>query len=50
MILHLCVLIELRPVTDGQTDGHRAVATTALALASRGKKIDYDNDVHKPAN
>ena len=31
VILRLAVLVELRLVTDGQTDGHRAMATTADA-------------------
>ena len=31
MILHSAILVELRPVTDRQTDRHGAVAYTALA-------------------
>ena len=31
VILHLAVVVELRLVTDGQTDGHRAMASTADA-------------------
>jgi len=31
MILRLAVLVELRLVTDRQTDGHRAMASTADA-------------------
>ena len=31
VILRLAVLVELRLVTDGQTDGHRAMASTADA-------------------
>ena len=31
VILSLAVLVELRLVTDGQTDGHRAMASTADA-------------------
>ena len=31
VILCLAVLVELRLVTDGQTDGHRAMASTADA-------------------
>ena len=31
VILRLAVLAELRLVTDGQTDGHRAMASTADA-------------------
>jgi len=32
VILCLAVLVEFRLVTDGQTDGHRAMASTADAL------------------
>jgi len=31
VILCLAVLVELRLMTDGQTDGHRAMASTADA-------------------
>ena len=31
VILRLAVLVEFRLVTDGQTDGHRAMASTADA-------------------
>jgi len=31
VILRLAVLVELRLVTDGRTDGHRAMASTADA-------------------
>ena len=31
VILRLAVLVELRLVTDGQTDGHRAMTSTADA-------------------
>jgi len=59
VILRLAVLVELRLVTDTdrqtQTDGHRAMASTADAyrgcIASRGKNwqvtiIDYDHVLH----
>jgi len=31
VIIRLAVLVELRLVTDGRTDGHRAMASTADA-------------------
>jgi len=37
VILHLTVLVELRLVTDRQTDRHRAMASTAESIASCGK-------------
>jgi len=37
VILRLAVLVELRLVTDTDTDGHRPTASTADGIASRGK-------------
>ena len=46
VILHLAVLVEHRLVTDGQTDGHRAMASTADAQHHAVKtKLDTESQV-----
>jgi len=48
--ISLFVLVQLRNVTDRQTDGHRVTAIAALCIASHGNKTSKFRTANKAAD